>query len=99
MRKKIVILFLLVFAHNTFGQVTDWEKYADSLRTSVLEDGDIEKEYILPEMHINFSKEELERIQIESVLKRRLLRVYPRSEERRVGKECRSGGWRHNEKK
>ncbi|HLV46072.1 MAG TPA: DUF4294 domain-containing protein [Flavobacterium sp.] len=79
MRKKIVILFLLVFAHNTFGQVTDWEKYADSLRTSVLEDGDIdiEKEYILPEMHINFSKEELERIQIESVLRRRLLRVYP----------------------
>ncbi|HLW61780.1 MAG TPA: DUF4294 domain-containing protein [Flavobacterium sp.] len=75
--RKIIIIFLLVFVNNAFGQVADWEKHADSLRISVLEDGEIEKEYILPEMHINFSKEELERIQIESVLKRRILRVYP----------------------
>ncbi|HLV50592.1 MAG TPA: DUF4294 domain-containing protein [Flavobacterium sp.] len=75
--RKTIIIFLLIFVNNLFGQVTDWEKYADSLRTSILEDGEIEKEYILPEMHINFSKEELERLKIESVLKRRILRVYP----------------------
>ncbi len=58
------------------GQVYDWEKYADSLRTNVLDDGEIEKEFLLPEMHINFSKEELERIKIQNVLQRRILRVY-----------------------
>lgn len=75
--QKIVSILIFVIATATYGQVSDWEKYADSLRTNVLDDGDIEKEYLLPEMHINFSKEELERIKIESVLRRRLLRVYP----------------------
>lgn len=58
------------------GQVYDWEKYADFLRTNVLDDGEVEKEFLLPEMHINFSKEELERIKIQNVLQRRILRVY-----------------------
>jgi len=75
--QKIFTLLIFVTFTSTYGQVPDWEKYADSLRTNVLDDGDIEKEYILPEMHINFSKEELERIKIQGVLKRRLLRVYP----------------------
>lgn len=75
MRKFFIILFsFLVFQIN--AQVNDWEKYADSLRTNVLDDGEIEKEFILPELHINFSKEELERIKIQNVLKRRIIRVY-----------------------
>lgn len=75
--QKIFSILIFVCATAAYSQVSDWEKYADSLRTNVLDDGDIEKEYLLPEMHINFSKEELERIKIENVLRRRLLRVYP----------------------
>ncbi len=74
--KKFVVLFFSFFALQLGAQVNDWEKYADSLRTNVLDDGEIETEYLLPELHINFSKEELERIQIESILKQRILRVY-----------------------
>lgn len=59
------------------AQINDWEKYADSLRTNVLDDGAIEKEFMLPELYINFSKEQLERLKIQNVLKRRILRVYP----------------------
>lgn len=73
------VLYILFFSFCVFqmnAQVSDWEKYADSLRTNVLEDGDIEKEFLLPELHINFSKEELERIKIQNVLKRRIIRVY-----------------------
>ncbi|WCM42762.1 DUF4294 domain-containing protein [Flavobacterium sp. CBA20B-1] len=75
--RKILMLFFSFFALQMTAQVHDWEKYADSLRTNVLEDGEIEKEFLLPEMHINFSKEELERIKIQSILRRRILRVYP----------------------
>ena len=74
--KKIILLFLIIYSVQVKGQVYDWEKYADSLRTNVLDDGEIEKEFLLPEMHINFSKEELERIKIQNVLQRRILRVY-----------------------
>src|SRR5690606_20819432 len=74
--KKFVILFFSFFALQLGAQVNDWEKYAASLRTNVLDDGEIETEYLLPELHINFSKEELERIQIESILKQLILRVY-----------------------
>ena len=74
--KKIILLFLVICSVQVKGQVYDWEKYADSLRTNVLDDGEIEKEFLLPEMHINSSKEELERIKIQNVLQRRILRVY-----------------------
>lgn len=75
--KNISTLILLLFSFISHAQVNDWEKYADSLRTSISEDGDIEKEYLLPELYINFSKEEMERIKIQNVLRRRILRVYP----------------------
>ncbi len=75
MRNFFIIIFSF-FAFQINAQVHDWEKYADSLRTNVLDDGEIEKEFLLPEMHINFSKEELERLKIQSVLKRRIIRVY-----------------------
>lgn len=75
MRTFFILLFSF-FALQINAQVNDWEKYADSLRTNVLDDGEIEKEYMLPELHINFSKEELERIKIQSVLRRRIIRVY-----------------------
>jgi len=74
--RKFLIIFFSFLAFQINAQVNDWEKYADSLRTNVLDDGEIEKEYMLPEMYINFSKEELERIKIQNVLKRRILRVY-----------------------
>ena len=74
--KRFLIIFFSFFALQINAQVHDWEKYADSLRTNVLDDGEIEKEFLLPELHINFSKEELERIKIQNVLKRRILRVY-----------------------
>ena len=66
-----------VLAFQANAQINDWEKYADSLRTNVLDDGAIEKEFMLPELYINFSKEQLERLKIQNVLKRRILRVYP----------------------
>ncbi|MBA5791399.1 DUF4294 domain-containing protein [Flavobacterium sp. xlx-214] len=75
--KKIFGLIILLFSITSNAQVYDWEKYADSLRTNVLDDGDIEKEFMLPEMHINFSKEDIERMKIQSILRRRILRVYP----------------------
>ncbi len=74
--RKFFILFFSIWAIQVNAQVNDWEKYADSLRTNILDDGEIEKEYMLPEMHINFSKEQLERIKIQNVLRRRILRVY-----------------------
>lgn len=75
MRTFFILLFSF-FALQINAQVNDWEKYADSLRTNVLDDGEIEKEFMLPELYINFSKEELERIKIQSVLRRRIIRVY-----------------------
>lgn len=74
--RKFFILFFSIWAIQVNAQVNDWEKYADSLRTNILDDGEIDKEYMLPEMHINFSKEQLERIKIQNVLRRRILRVY-----------------------
>lgn len=74
--KHFLIILLLFIAIQSNAQVNDWEKYADSLRTNVLDNGEIEKEFILPELHINFTKEELERIHIQNVLKRRIMRVY-----------------------
>ncbi len=74
--RTFFILFFSVCVLQMNAQVNDWEKYADSLRTNVLDDGEIEKEFLLPELHINFSKEELERIKIQNVLKRRIIRVY-----------------------
>lgn len=77
MKKILTILIIFCSLYSNAQIVHDWEKYADSLRTNVLDDGEVEKEFILPEMLINFSKEELERIKIQNVLKRRILRVYP----------------------
>lgn len=74
--RTFFIIFFSFFAFQMNAQVDDWEKYADSLRTNVLNDGELEKEFLLPNLHINFSKEELERIRIQSVLKRRIMRVY-----------------------
>src|SRR5690606_28262657 len=72
----ILIVLCCCFALNATAQVNDWEKYADSLRTNVLEDGEVEKEFLLPDLYIDYSKEELERMKIENVLRRRILRVY-----------------------
>jgi len=74
--RLILIVLCCCFALNATAQVNDWEKYADSLRTNVLEDGEVEKEFLLPDLYIDYSKEELERMKIENVLRRRILRVY-----------------------
>lgn len=77
--KKILIFIAGIFFSNYLQAqvVNDWEKYADTISSTLLDNGDIEQEFLLPEMMINFSKEEMERVKTMSVLKRRILRVYP----------------------
>jgi len=59
------------------AQVNDWQKYADTLTTVLNEDGEIETEYMLQELSINFTKEEIEVMKTNALLRRRILRVYP----------------------
>ena len=68
---------MIFFSQKITAQVNDWQKYADTISTVVNEDGEIETEYMLTEMNINFTKEELERMKANSILRRRILRVYP----------------------
>lgn len=76
--KQILILIFLAFSfQQTTAQVNDWQKYADTLSSVVNEYGEIETEYNLPELNINFTKEELERMKANNLLRRRILRVYP----------------------
>ncbi|MDN3707499.1 DUF4294 domain-containing protein [Myroides ceti] len=77
--KKILIFIVGIFFSNCLQAqvVNDWEKYADTISSTLLDNGDIEQEFLLPEMMINFSKEEMERVKTMNVLKRRILRVYP----------------------
>lgn len=77
MKQLFFILILIFFSQEITAQVNDWQKYADTLSTVVNEDGEIETEYMLTEMNINFTKEELERMKANSILRRRILRVYP----------------------
>lgn len=77
MKQLFFIFILIFFSQKITAQVNDWQKYADTLSTVVNEDGEIETEYMLTEMNINFTKEELERMKANSILRRRILRVYP----------------------
>lgn len=77
MKQLLFILILIFFSHKSIAQVNDWEKYADTLSTVVNEEGELETEFLLPELNINFTKEELERMKANSILRRRILRVYP----------------------
>ena len=77
MKQLFFILLLIFFSQEITAQVNDWQKYADTLSTVVNEEGEIETEYMLTEMNINFTKEELERMKANSILRRRILRVYP----------------------
>lgn len=77
MKQLFFILIMIFFSQKIIAQVNDWQKYADTLTTVVNEDGEIETEYMLSEMNINFTKEELERMKVNSILRRRILRVYP----------------------
>lgn len=77
MKQLFLIITLIFFSPKITAQVNDWQKYADTLSTVVNEDGEIETEYMLSEMNINFTKEELERMKANSILRRRILRVYP----------------------
>lgn len=75
--RKFVALFISFFAlWNTSAQIADANQYIDTLKV-IVKDGEIEGYIELPEMLINFSKEEIERIRTMRVLERRILRVYP----------------------
>lgn len=74
----LFVFFLLVFLpFSVCAQVNDWEKYADSLSSTINDNGDLEVEFMLPEMMINYSKEDMERIKSMEILRKRILRVYP----------------------
>ena len=77
MKQLFFILILIFFSQKITAQVNDWQKYADTLSTVVNEEGEIETEFLLPELNINFTKEELERMKANNILRRRILRVYP----------------------
>lgn len=74
---KKYFLILILFSVCVNAQVNDWEKYADTLSVTINQYGDEEVEYVLEELFINFSKEEIERVKTMNILKRRILRVYP----------------------
>lgn len=74
---KKYFLILILFSVCVNAQVNDWEKYADTLSVTINQYGDEEVEYVLEELFINFSKEEMERVKTMNILKRRVLRVYP----------------------
>ncbi len=75
---KPLYLFFILFGITAQAQVvTGWEKYADTLSVTINQYGEEELEYELEELLINFSKEEMERIKMMNILKRRILRVYP----------------------
>lgn len=75
--KKILCISLFLFSLFTYAQVDDWNRYVDTLSVSRNEDGEEEIEFLMQEMLINFSKEEMERIRTMEVLKRRIMRVQP----------------------
>nr|WP_297306252.1 DUF4294 domain-containing protein [uncultured Flavobacterium sp.] len=77
MKHIFYIICFLLLGNFSFAQVEDWQKYAKSLDTIVNEKGEIETEYDLPELNINFTKEELEMLKANDILRRRILRVYP----------------------
>ena len=73
----LVVIVCVFFQNYAFAQINDWEKYADSLSSTINDNGDIEVEFLLPEMMINYSKEEVERVKSMEILRKRILRVYP----------------------
>lgn len=77
MKQLFFIILIVFFSQKITAQVNDWQKYADTLSTVVNEDGELETEFMLPELNINFTKEELERMKANNILRRRILRVYP----------------------
>lgn len=76
MKKKAALLISFFIILSTQAQIADANKYIDSLNV-IVKDGEIEGYIELPELFVNFSKEELERIRTMKVLERRILRVYP----------------------
>lgn len=77
MKQLFFIILLVFFSQKITAQINDWQKYADTLSTVVNEEGEVETEFMLPELNINFTKEELERMKANNILRRRILRVYP----------------------
>jgi len=76
--KRIYILFLLtMFSQIINAQVSDWHKYADTISSVMNEDGELETEFMLQPININFTKEQIDRMRANDVLRRRILRVYP----------------------
>lgn len=76
MKNKVALLMGLFALNTSHAQIADANKYIDSLKI-IVNDGEIEGYIELPEMLINFSKDEVERIRTMKVLERRILRVYP----------------------
>lgn len=77
MKQLFFIILLIFLSQKITAQINDWQKYADTLSSVVNQEGEIETEYMLPELNINFTKEELERMKANNILRRRILRVYP----------------------
>lgn len=77
MKHLCISLIFTLFCQSISAQVEDWQKYATTLDTIVNENGDIEREYDLPELNINFTKAELEMLKANNILRKRILRVYP----------------------
>lgn len=73
--KALILLMSLVISNISNAQA-DANKYIDSL-SIIVKDGEIEGYIELPELLINYSKEEIERIRTMAILERRVLRVYP----------------------
>lgn len=76
MKKLSVVLFSFLMSLFSHAQIDDANKYLDTLNI-IVKDGEVDGYIELPEMLINFSKEEIERIRTMKVLERRILRVYP----------------------
>ena len=76
---KHIFLYFTFFIsiHQAQSQiVTDVNKYLDTLNYIAV-DGEILEYIELPEVLLNFSKEEIERIRTMKILERRIRRVYP----------------------
>ncbi|HLT65662.1 MAG TPA: DUF4294 domain-containing protein [Flavobacterium sp.] len=76
---KHIFLYFTFFIsiHQAQSQiVTDVNKYLDTLNYIAV-DGEIQEYIELPEVLLNFSKEEIERIRTMKILERRIRRVYP----------------------
>lgn len=75
--KNYIYAFVLMFQSTLFAQVNDWNTYVDTLGIRITEEGEEEIDFIMADLYINFTKEELQRKKTLEILKRRISRVYP----------------------